>query len=124
MEYRWLSGDEILEWVNPVCKSRGWAELNVNDAQPTCRVLGAFGETLVGFAVLQLFPVLGPFFVEPSHRDGTISHELIKQMHEFVRESGVRGVLALCESPVAERLAERHGMTKIVEPVYMLVGGG
>jgi hypothetical protein len=122
MEYRWLTGDEIIEFVNPVCVQRGWAQLNVNDAQPTCRVLGAFEHVaLVGFFCLQLFPVLGPQYVVPDSRDGTVSRELTERMSEFLEEMKVRGWLTICDSPVSERLAKRHGMQKVESPVY--IGG-
>lgn len=123
IEYRWLTNDEIIEWVNPVCAQRGWAQLNVNDAQPTCRVRGAFdGVAFVAFIVVQLFPVVGPEWSDTAHRDGTISRELADQMHDYLVEVKARGALTICESPVSERLAQRHGMTEITEPVYMWVG--
>lgn len=125
MEFRWLTNDEIETLVNPKCSELGWVPLNINDLQPTCRVLGAFdGESLVGWIVLQLHPLLGPLYVRPDFRNGVLSSDLAERMHEFVREVGVRGVLAICESPVSERLAERHGMSRVKEPVYALVGGG
>ncbi len=124
MTYRWLSNEEIIEFVNPVCRQRGWAELNVNEHQPTCIVKGAFdGVALVGFAVLQMFPVLGPFWADSMHRDGTVSRELAAQMHGYLTESKARGALTICETPVAQKLAERHGMTQVDWPVYMWVGG-
>ncbi len=124
-EYRWLTDDEIVERVNPVCRERGWAELNVNPLQPTCRVLGAFeGTELVGFLALQLFPVLGPAWVDAEHRDGTVSRELADQMGEFMRTVNARGALVLCESAVSERLCERHGMQRVEFPVYTWAEGG
>jgi hypothetical protein len=123
MELRWLSGNEILEWVNPICKSRGWVELNVNDTQPTCRVLGAFdGERLIGWLAFQLFPLLGPFYVEPDQRDGLVSAALSDEMHQFIHAVGARGVLTLCENVASERLARKHGMIKVEDKVYLWGG--
>jgi hypothetical protein len=125
VSYRWLSNDEIEAWVNPVCAQRGWALLNINDAQPTCRVLGAFEDdvSFVGFICLQFFPVLGPEWADADHRDGHVSRDLAELMHSYMVDSHARGALTVCESPVSERLAKRHGMTKVEHPVYLWNGG-
>ena len=124
MTYRWLTSDEILEFVNPVCRQRGWAELNVNDASPTCRVLGAFEDTsLVGFHAIQLFPMIGPLWTDTEHRDGMVSRALVLQMYEYLIECDARGYMAVCDSPISQRFAERYGMTKLDSPVYVRVGG-
>jgi len=123
VKYSWLTDEEIEREVNPLCASRGWMELNINPATPTCRVLGAFsGGTLVGWFVLQLVPILGPLWVDSENRDGTISRELAGKMHSYLDESKARGYLVVCESPVSERLATRHGMQKVEAPVYVAVG--
>jgi len=123
MEYRWLSNDEIEEWVQPVLRIRGWALLNINDTQPTCRVKGAFdGPELVGFIILQFFPLLGPEWVDNDHRDGRVSRELAEQMHDYMVEVGARGAITVAETPFAQRMAERHGMQKVEHPVYLWVG--
>ena len=125
MDFRWLTNEEIETLVNPTCVERGWVQLNINDLQPTCRVLGAFdGESLVGWVTLQLHPLLGPLYVRPDFRNGVLSRELAERMHEFVREAEDRGVLTICESPESERLAERHGMRRVDGPVYVWGGGG
>jgi hypothetical protein len=124
MTYRWMSSEEIETFVNPVCEQRGWSPLNINEAQPTCRVIGAFdGEAIVGFFALQLHPVLGPQWVDADHRDGTISRELTQQMSEFLSDVDARGWLVICDSPVSERLAIRYGMKKLEIPVYVGMGG-
>jgi hypothetical protein len=120
---RWLTNDEIEEFVNPVCAQRGWALLNINEEHPTCRVLGSFnGPELVGWLVLQFFPVIGPAWSDALHRDGIISRELADEMHDYLVSVEARGALTICESHVTERLAIRHGMTKIETPVYMWTG--
>jgi hypothetical protein len=122
MEYRWLRNDEIENWVNPVCEARGWAVLNISDP-PTCRVLGAFdGIEFVGFMALQLYPVLGPAWADTAHRKGEVSREMADKMHEFLIESNARAALTICESLVSERLAERHGMVRVHEPVFHWLG--
>jgi hypothetical protein len=124
MGYRELTGDEIINDVNPICVARGWAPLNVNDATPTCYVIGAFDDNgkLAGFFCLQLHPVIGPMWVDSENRDGSVSRELAESMDKFIKASNVRGVLAITDSPVSERLAERHGMVKLESPVYISIG--
>jgi hypothetical protein len=122
MQYRWMIPDEIELRVNPICASRGWAQFNINDPMPTCRILGAFDETendqLVGFFGISLFPVLGPMFVLPDRRDGEASRELAGQMYAFLNDNDARGYLVIADSPVTERLCKRYGMEKVSSPVY------
>ncbi len=125
LEYRWLTGDEIVALVNPACAARGWAELNVNDAQPTCQVLGAWNAArLVGWFVFQLYPLLGPMLVEPEFRNGQVSAELTARMYDFLTISEARGYLVVCESPASEVLARKHDMHKLESPVYVAGSGG
>lgn len=120
MDYRWLSQQEIADFVNPVCLQRGWAQLNICDQQPTCCCIGAFEEqALVGWIVLQLFPMVGPVWCDVDHRDGTVSRELAAQMYQFLTQSDARSFMAVCESPVSERLCERLGMVPLKDPVYV-----
>jgi len=123
MEYRWLEPDEIESIVNPICRLRGWAELNINPVRPTCRVLAAFeAEFCVAFLTLQMHPVLGPFWSGMENSTGAVGRELADRMHEFLVESKARAVLTVCESPVSERLAKRHNMVPVEFPVYEWVG--
>jgi hypothetical protein len=123
MEYRWLTNDEIETWVNPVCVQNGWAQMNINEQQPTCQVRGAFdGVKLVSFLAWHFFPVIGPAYVDPDYRDGSVTRELADQMHEHLVEMRARGALALCENAVAERISQRHGMKLVNYPVYLWVG--
>src|SRR5580765_8116817 len=96
MEYRWLTDDEIVDSVNPALASRGFAQLNVNREQPTCRVLGAFwDDQLVEAFAFQMYPVLGPLVkVDSTFRDnGETSRTLAKKMQEFLEEVPARGYL-------------------------------
>lgn len=124
LEFRWLTNEEIETFVNPVLRQRGWAELNINEAQPTCRVLGAIegGASIVGFICLQMHPVIGPEWVDAFHRNGALSRHLAELMGDFLKEVHARGALTICESPVTERLAQRHGMQRIDFPVYQWIG--
>ncbi len=104
---------------------RGWALLNINDTQPSCRVLGAFdGVEFVSFLVLQMYPVIGPAWSDAFHRDGKISRELADRMDDYLKSVNARGALTICESAVSERIAERHGMKPVEFPVYEWIGKG
>lgn len=123
MIYRWMENSEIEALVNPTLKQHGWAELNINESQPTCRVLGAFtedGELKRSFT-LQMIPALGPLVThDESFRDsGDISRCLVVNMEDFLKESGARDFLVIANSPLTERLAERFGMEEIRVPVYV-----
>lgn len=123
MTYRWLNSDEIVEWVNPECARKGWTQFNVNEDLPTCHVLGAFdGPELVGFFGFSLLPVLGPFWTDSMHRDGSVSREMAERMHQFMTEVQCRGAILIADSPVTERLAERHGLERVKSPVFLWVG--
>lgn len=123
MTFRWCSTDEIESYVNPVLKLRNWAELNVCEDQPTCRVLGAFGQDgeLVEFFAFQFFPMLGPLCrVDNSIRDsGETSRRLAAVMYDWLVSSGARDWLVVADSPVTERLCERYGMKTLEVPVYV-----
>ena len=118
MNLRFLTDLEIETLVNPVLELRGWALLNI----PTSKVLGAFqDDRLVEFIVLQLFPMLGPMVrVDNTLRDnGETSRALANGMETFLEENDARGWMAICDSPVTERICQRHGMQKVESPVYV-----
>ena len=123
MTIRWLELSEVETLVNPVLKSRGYAELNLNEVSPTCRVLGAFLEDgyLVESFAFQLYPVLGPLLRhDNSIRDsGETSRQLASVMHEFLTSVDARDFLVIANSPISERLCERFGMKVVETPVYM-----
>lgn len=119
--YRWLTPDEILTIVNPLLAHRGWAELNVDIA----RVYGAFEDELcVEIMALQLYPVLGPLLRIDGSDAGETTRMLAAHMETYLVESECRGVLAIADGPVTERLCKRMGMTKVLSPVYSSVAPG
>lgn len=127
MNYRWLTNEEIETLVNPVMKIRNWAELNINEQFPTCRVLGAFlddGE-LIETLVMQMYPVLGPLVrINNELRDsGETSRRLSVIMEAFLTDTGARDFMAVANSPVTARLCERFGMKKLDVPVYVRKDG-
>lgn len=127
MLYEWLTDDQIEELVNPALQLRGMALLNINPSQPTCRVLGAWDNgNLIQFFAIQLFPILGPMVkMDNTHRDnGEVSRELATQMHAMLDTADARGYLVVADNPVTGRLCERHGMQRVVSPVYTASGRG
>lgn len=124
MEYRWLSDDEISDLLNPALAIQGFAQLNVNPQQPTCRVLGAFWDRqLIEAFAFQLYPILGPLIkVDNTFRDsGETARTLATKMQEFLEEVEARGYLCLADTSFTGRLCERFGMTKVESPVYNYV---
>jgi hypothetical protein len=124
MDYRWLSDDEVETLVNPALKAQGFAELNINPDQPTCKTLGAFwDDQLVEAFTVQLYPILGPMIkVDNTFRDnGETARTLAKKMEEFLEEKQARGYVCIADTPITQRLCERFGMTKIPSPVYQYV---
>lgn len=120
-EYRFLTDSEIVDEANPALALRGWPQLNT----ATARVLGAFdGETLVEIFALQLMPMLGPMLrIDNERRDnGIVSRELAEKMSEYLTENEARGYVTIADSPLTERLCERHGMKRVESPVFMAVG--
>lgn len=125
MKIRWLERGEILEYVNPALAAKGWAELNLD----ICRVAGAFDEAdghMVECFVLQLYPLLGPLLrTDNEQRDsGATSRSLVRFMQEYLEREEARGLFAVADSPVTERLCERFGMSRIEVPVYGFVRTG
>lgn len=120
MEIRWLATDEIERLVNPDLEARGWAVLNLNESQPTCRVLGAFMDgVLIESFTFQLYPMLGPLLKHQDVRDsGETSRKLASTMEDFLNTANARDFLAVANSPVTERLCKRFGMNKLDIPVY------
>jgi hypothetical protein len=118
MEFRNLTNDEIERLVQPILKEQGWAQLNINEEFPTCIVKGALDDgQLIGFLVLQLFPVLGPAYVKPGYRDGMTTFGLLADMAKELKEA--RGYLVICDSEVSEKMCQKHRMKKIESPVYV-----
>ena len=121
MEIRWLSFDEIETLVNPDLKAHNWPELNLNEAQPTCRVLGSFIDgVLIESFTFQLFGMLGPMIKHQPVRDsGEMSRQLAEVMHDFLEGVEARDYLVVANSPVSERLSIRFKMQKLKCPVYV-----
>jgi len=123
MTFRWMESDEIETLVNPALKLKGWAELNICEDRPTCRVLGAFGQDgeLVEFFAFQMYALLGPMCrVDNSIRDsGETSRQLATVMYDFLQQSNARDFLVVANSPISERLCERFDMQRVDAPVFM-----
>jgi|SRR5580698_2954873 hypothetical protein len=119
MTYRWLTRDEVIA-LDPDLARAGQSPLNPD----LSRVLGAFdGEHLVKSLTIQMFPMLGPLITHDNlYRDaGEVSRSLAEIMDNYLQESHARGYLAVCESPVTERICQRHGMKRVESPVYLAV---
>lgn len=122
MEIKQVSSQEILEVVNPKLREKGWAPLNVNEAQPTNFVLGAYeGGRLLEIIAFQLFPIVGPLLRIEGKDGGQTTRILAESMKAFLEESGARGYLAIADSPFTERICKRLGMSPLESPVFSFV---
>ena len=117
--YRWIDGpiatDSDWDLIESVLAERGWTSLN----RQTTRILVAEDEgKLAGFLVLQLFPHLEPLYVDKDHRATGLAEELSDRMIKFMTEAGARGWISIADSPHAEALCKREGMTLVKSKVY------
>lgn len=114
--YKWLSGQEAIDAVDPVLQAKGWSALNLMFTRARC----AFNDQgrCVGFSILQMFPHVGPQWVADDYRGTGISEQLADDMWEFLNEVQCRGFLVIADSPHSEKLCKSKGMTLITSPVY------
>ncbi len=121
VEYKWIEGEHSLfNEVAAVIEANKWTPLN----RKTTRVLVAIDDgQLIGFHVAQLFPHCEPLWVSPERRgegDQWIAGKLAAEMFLKMRDFNVRGYMVIADNPVAQRLCEAYGMTKVSSPVYMM----
>jgi hypothetical protein len=133
MRYKWLSQEQIIELVNPVLKSKGYAELGFNGqcecgrTLPTARVLGAFLDTgeLIESFTLAMVPMLGPLLKHNTDiRDsGETSRQTATIMYDFLMGAKARDFIVIANSPISRRLCERFQMKQVEVPVFMTKPG-
>ncbi len=115
IKYHWLHRDE-LEVLEPVLDANGWASLN----KPTSCAIAAFdGDNLVGFFVLQPFPMAGPMWTRQTHRGTGIAEDLAAKMSDFMRDIQIRGFLVIADSAHSEQMCKSRGMRRVESPVYI-----
>ena len=116
IEYRWLDWDEVLQ-LDPILESKGISSLNKN----VTRAIAAFdGKKLIAFEVLQLFPMLGPLWVDKEYRGDGIPKEMTDRMLEFVKGCEIRGFIVIANSAHTEKICRDIGMDKLDSPVYLM----
>lgn len=122
--FRWVDGptasDEDWNKIEGVLALRGWMSLNRN----TTRILVAEKGDTMAFHVFQFVPYCGPLFVPPSMRGTGVAEELADKMMEFLADIQIRGWIVTAESPFAAKLCEDRGMTKVEQPVYVMMNPG
>lgn len=117
LKLQWLDWNR-LQALDPVLQSRGQAALN----QYTSRAIGMYdGEGLVGFVVLQLYPFLGPLWVDPTYRGQGVPDKLADEIIGWLEKMDTRGYLAIADSPFTVKLCERVGMKRVESPVFINV---
>lgn len=125
MEYRWLTGPEAVDLLNPLIAKRNaddpeaapWMLLNSRTTL-FCRA-ALEGDFVIGFLVLQMVPSMGPFLVERFARNGEVSAQLVGDMVQAMGEMEARGVLVVCENVATERMCKSRGMKRIDLPIYV-----
>jgi hypothetical protein len=127
MTVRWLDGNQCVDILNPLIEKRNrgtpekpaWALLN----SATAFAVAAFEEEFcLGFLVMQLFPFLGPAWVEPIARNGEVFKALGDSMVNVMAQMQARGAMVVADNPATERMCRMKGMRKIEAPVYVSDG--
>lgn len=121
VNFRWINGPECsdADWdrIEAILAARGWMSLN---RLTSCILLAEAADgTLLGFSVLQMVPHVEPLWVKPSMRATGLAESLADKMIAFMVGMRARGWMAVADNPVAAKLCEAHGMTKVESPVYV-----
>lgn len=115
MEYKWLEGPDAAKQLNPICFEKGWPGFN----ELTSRAIVAHEDgRIVAFLALQLFPMLGPGYMEKDG-SGVVFRHLLKEMEKFLEETQARGFMVVCENPLIAGLCERFGLKKLEHDVFV-----
>ena len=120
VSYRWLEGPTCtdVEWalVDRILESQGWMPLN----RELSRIyLAEQDGQIVGLSVLQLMPFAGPLWVKPQLRATGVTDRLADDTIGWLVDTHARGWFVVADSPHVPKLCERHGMRKIISPVYI-----
>ena len=118
MEVKWLDGPEAADALNPLIEECGWIPLNGSSNPVITRARVAFdGDKVVGFFVVQLFPMVGPVLVSEK-ADPILGAQLLRDTKDFLEKSA-RGWLIVAENPRVAEFCEKLGYEKIDYPVYL-----
>ena len=122
MKLRWLDSGEAVDRLNPIIEKQGWSQLN----ERTVRALVAEDDDgkIIALLVLQMFPILGPEWVQPESRGAGVMYQLHEEMRKFLTEVQARGVMVIADSEVADKLCQREGMRRVENPVYIAASFG
>jgi hypothetical protein len=116
MGLEWLVGQNAVDELNEIIVAEGGVPLNALNARA---LVFRDNGRIVGYSVVQLFPFVGPFWVQEDRRDGMLSALMAEETWKFLQECGARGFLVVASTAVSERFAQRYGMEKISDPVYL-----
>lgn len=119
MDFRWVTGQEMINMLQPIILRNGWTPLNPATAMA---LVASEENVLCGFEILQLFPLLGPKFVEKDLRGSGISEELDSRMEEYLKASECRGLIVIADSPFTAKACEEKKLKKVTSPVYIMTG--
>lgn len=115
--YRELEGQELIDAVSSIIEENGWTPLNSNT--PLHGECAYDGDKLVGFNIFQLFPLVGPMWVDEDYRGSGVPESLALRTIKFMDDVQARGYLVIADNPFTAKLCERYGMKRVESPVYM-----
>lgn len=114
MQYKWLSGDQLTElW--PIFIMQGWTI-----PPATSLTYAAYDDRgVAGFHVLQMVPHPEPIWIRPDKVGTGLSGELASEMAKFLEATHTERYVVIANTPEAEKLCVRLGMTKVTGVAYV-----
>lgn len=115
--FRWLRPDEYPR-IEAVCKEHDWAVPHPEAG--SIRVAELEGR-IVAFVCVELFPNLGPGWIDPEFRHSrAIWDDALQSMYELLQPRHIfPGMIFIAESKASERIAERLGLKRIDSVLYV-----
>lgn len=115
MAIRWLTEGEI-EYLAPLFQGEG---LKVPDPK-TSRVLADVrGRKVVGMIAVQLFPLVGPLWIHPEHREPTLALELASALRKELDASALGGYMVVASHEFSEKFCQLAHLREVTDPVYV-----
>jgi predicted N-acetyltransferase YhbS len=94
----------------PLLKENGWGLPYPDQATA---VVGEYQGKIVAFVVLQMLPMVGPVWVEPSWRGSGLAEGIVKELVKRMIENGKEACIAIAQNPFTEHFCRVLGMTEV-----------
>jgi hypothetical protein len=119
IEFRWLMGEQLAE-LSPIIQQRNeWVPLNPKMAGANAAYVH---DTLVGFCAFNAIPHVEPLWIKETHRGSGLAETLTDNVVQLLYAVHAPAAYVIANSPHSERLALKHGMTRVEYPVYFKRG--